>query len=226
MKKLLSSVPLLALFCLGVGKAQAISYAVSLPLATTNWEQTIDLPQFDPAICPYGTPIAFSMGGQVEGTIKFENTDAEFATITAKLAAELLAEDPTNPGTYFLTVQPSVDSTETVSAFDGTIDFGGSSGRTYTNLMGSDYAAIILTSGALYDRFFVGISVPQNLIDIHVHALSSGAGAGNLILQFITLAGVDVEETCVPEPKTLLLLGIGLAGLAGYAYRRRRNSWA
>ena len=37
------------------------------------------------------------------------------------------------------------------------------------------------------------------------------------------LVEVGVATTCVPEPTSILLFGFGLAGLAGFALRRRRN---
>jgi hypothetical protein len=60
-------------------------------------------------------------------------------------------------------------------------------------------------------------------------ATSAGSGAGNLITQFSTQAGADLElvynyhldpPSRVPEPADLAIFGVGLAGF-GFMRRKR-----
>jgi hypothetical protein len=175
-----------------------VQYDDAVALNQTNWSDTVSFPLFDPAL---GTllSVSFELAGHVEGSAMFESLDAAPATVTMNLAAEIDLQRPDL--TSLVTVLPLAATVDNVTAFDGVIDFGGTSGRTYENLSGDDSdSSSSNNAGDL--ALFTGVGT----IDLPCSALgaSSGSGAGNLILQFMTSASADVsviyeyEEPVVP----------------------------
>ena len=203
----------------GVSNAAMLSFMDEVALQPTNWNETLSISKFNPN---WGTlnSIKYTLDGRVEGSAKYENLDAAAATITLDLEAQITLQKP--DGSLLVQVFPLVQVNDNAGAFDGTIDFGGTSGATFDNLMGEESDS--LTSTNILDLIlFTG----EGSIDLPIVAvgLSSGTGAGNLITQFKTdaLAKVTVEYdyTPVPIPAGLWLLGTGLIGLWGLKRKKR-----
>lgn len=169
--------------------ATEITHTATVPLATTNWNETVTIPKFqlDP-LCLQS--VCIELRGHVEGAAKFESLDAADAEIIMNLQATLTISRPDN--TPLVTVIPLANTVDSVTAFDDVIDFGGTSGKTYTDLSGNaietgctiDAADLVLFSGA-----------GNILLPMGATGTSNGSGAGNLILQFATSASVEVIVT-------------------------------
>ena len=120
---------------------------------------------------------------------------------------------------------PLFTQTFALSAFDGSIDFAGTSGAStglrsstgsngYTSASASDFALFSSAGGGL---IYLGLNAIGS---------SAGSGAGNLLTQFQTAASGRVQVTyeyisAVPEPETYVMLLTGRA-LAGVMVRRRK----
>ena len=175
-----------------------VQYDDTVNLASTNWNDTVSFPQFDPNL---GTllSVTFELGGHVEGSAKFESLDNAPATVTMNLAAEIDLQRPDLSS--LVTVLPLAATNDNVLAFDGVIDFLGDSGRTYEDLSGDDMESSVTT-----DSNDLTLFTGNGTIDLPVSAMgaSNGSGAGNLILQFATSASASVtviyeyEEPIVP----------------------------
>lgn len=195
-------------------------HSASIPLSTTNWISSVTVPKFDGALGTL-TKITFKLDGYVEGSAKFESLDAAPATVTMALSAEVTLQ---RPDLSSLVVSlPVANTLDNVSAFDGFIDFGGSSGKTYPALSAGD-----LQSSMLFAPFspvdaanFIGGPLDTVTLPAKARGTSTGSGAGNLLLQFATSASAGVmvtyEYNPIPEPTTLALFA-----LAGLALVRRR----
>ena len=206
MKK--SILTLLLAIAMLAGTAQALidgPYTGSVPMTTTNWDQTISVSQFDPSL---GTLISvkFILTGEVEGEAKYESLDAAPATVTLDLAATLRLERP--DGTLLVEAIPLVSEIANPTAHDGVIDFGGTSGDTFADLSGDADETAVKTD-AVNLAFFTGTGTVD--LDFSAAGTSSGTGAGNLITQFATSAAgqFEVEYTYIPEPATMVLFGLG-----------------
>jgi len=172
-----------------VGSAATISYSASVALTPTNWNTTLTFPKYDldPACLQ---SICFEMNGHVEGSAKFESLDGNPATVAMFLQSTITLQRPDN--TPLVTVIPLANTSDNVTAFDGVIDFGGTSGRTYSGLSG-DAQDTECTSAAADLALFSGtgnIGLP-----IVASGTSYGSGAGNLILQFSTSASAGATVT-------------------------------
>ena len=189
--------------------AGSITYTDSIPFQTTNWDLSVSIPKWDPALYPGQTldQVIFSLGGAVKGSIKFESLDAAPATVTTQLKAQITLQRPDL--TTLVVVLPVASNTDNVAEYDGITDYAGTSGKTYPSLSASDSETSTSPPPASDLLLFSGsgnITLP-----VKAEGQSSGSGAGNLLVQFSSEANADVSVTYVwsPEPASLGLLALG-----------------
>lgn len=227
MRRLLRSslVVLLVLVCLScVAYAETQTWTGSIPLSKTNWSSSITLPKFDPSL-GWLTSIFFQLSGHVEGSTAFESLDSQPATVTMSLAATITMYRPDS--TLLVMTIPVALTSDNVTAFDGVIDFGGTSGKSYPFLTG-DKTESSTSPPPASDLALFTATFPGETITLPVEAVgaSSATGAGNLLVKFGTSASADAlvqYNYVVPEPAGLSSLVVGLVGLLGVAIRRRRS---
>jgi len=214
--KALAVVAVVAMSAVSAAQADTIMFSDNVALQSTNFMTSVTLPKFDPSL---GTldKVTLKLAGHVEGMAQFESLDADPATVDMELAAEIKLQRP-DLSTLVITL-PLVMTTDNVTAFDGMIDFGGTSGKSYPLLTADDMNSV-MTMSMMDLALFTG---PGNImLPVMATGASTGSGAGNLLLQFSTSASANVMVTydyTVPEPATAGLLGLG--ALASVRRRRR-----
>jgi hypothetical protein len=113
------------------------------PLLSTNWNGTLAVPQFDPALGTL-TGIQIAIEGSLQGDARYENTGPNPALITATHGVTIAVLFPNN---FLVSSTPSSSRVELVDPFDGTSDFAGVSGRTFV-ISATKVVSTLLTSPA------------------------------------------------------------------------------
>ena len=216
--RLFTSLIAVAVIFAASAASAAVSWSVNaLSTGDLNNAQAGDVITIDITLSSDGTPV-FGVGGSVYG--------ADVGSVTLSggtTSSAALVQFATGPGTGF----GGLDSTQAV-ALDPA---GGDAGIQFFNgvsISGTPAtgAADIspLTSAAGDPQFQVLVSVNAGLapgtytLDVGAgHATDGAVGNGGSALG--TTDG-SVSFTVVPEPGTALLMGLGLAGLAGAGRRK------
>ena len=224
--KILASTMLL----LAAGAANALTLttteSATIATQTTNWGPNVkenpapfalSVAQFDASLGKL-LSVRLDFSGNVDGQTSVESLDAAAATIITAIRADIALDLTALTTNDFLLVGVGDSHTQAVSADDGTLDFSGTSGFGPINLSGTatDFK---LTTNINDLAFFTGIGAVS--FDSTASGISSASGAGNIISQFATNAGSDLQVTytystgpTLPEPASLLLIGVGLLGFS------------
>ena len=193
-------------------------YSDTVALQSTDWNKTLTIPKFNPALGVL-ISVKVELKGDVTGSMAFENKDAQTQTVTTSLKAICTLKRPDN-STLVITIPDANTVDYNVPAYDGVTDFAGPSGKMYPSLSKSTTEMNTLFAPADL-ALFTG---PGNiLLGCTGVGSSTGAGGGNLALQFTTDAGAMATVTYnyeVPEPVTIALMGVGSLLLA----RRKRRA--
>lgn len=194
----------------------APSFATTSP---TNWNQTLALPLFNPILGSLNSVTLQVLGG-VYGNVRLENEDASAAAISYTLAAQVTA---TGLSGITVVVLPAASGTFNASVYDGTTDFGGTSGTTFSGLFNTASNA---TSSSVLALLAAYTGAGTFNVNVAASGTSSSSGSGNWLSGFNTRAGALVTVTYdydapiqTPEPASFVLAGAGL--IAAGLFRRR-----
>lgn len=202
----------------GAGASAAtITYTNSLANQSTAYNNiALSLQKFSNGLGTLNS-VTFSLTGFVSGNVSAESLDALPANVGLNLGAQVTAATAISP---LAVVIPTATQVFAASAFDGVMDFGGTSGTSITGLTAAKSTSVLLTGGSMLE--FIGGGTINILIS--ASSQSSSTGSGNLVTMFQTLAGANVSVTYdyteapapvpLPAGMPLLLAGLGALGLA------------
>jgi hypothetical protein len=211
-------VPGLAATLLPVGIAQAVTltYTDSVDSARTNFTDSVSIPQFDPSLGDL-TNVFIELTGEVTGSIQLESLDAAAANVTANLASQIALQRPDMSD--LVVTLPTESIVRNLTAFDGTLDFGGTSGFSEDDLSQSETNSVSFTNPSDFDLF---LGSGNLLLPVVATGQSAATGSGNLGAFFNTFASANISvtyeyterPTAVPEPNApmgaLALVGLGM----------------
>jgi hypothetical protein len=160
---------------------KALSRTITFPDKTTNWTATQGVPRFDPSLGTL-TSVEILNSDPIKSAIKVENLDMAPASIHATVSGDLTLSGPGVPG---LDVITSADQALAANAFDGAIDFGGVSGKTFSPLTINGSNSTSLTS-AIDLAKYTGTGTVS--FTETTHANSTVTGSANVLVQMNTSA--------------------------------------
>ncbi len=209
------------------GSVNATVTPSSIGLQETDWISTLSVSKFDVSLGTL-TSVVITLYGNVNDTIRFENMAASASTVNAGINTAFSLSGPSPIVTLSMSI--AISKSNTVTAYDGTLDWGGPppySGNQF-NGSGREYVDLV-DSNSTSSTFNTNLSMFQG---IGTYNLTAGAtansfatGSGNLVTWFTSRAGASATVVYnyreVPEPASLLALSSGLIGLIGFCVRKK-----
>jgi hypothetical protein len=158
---------------------------------TTDWGPVnLNVPQFNEmGGARQLTKVIINWGASVAGSARVESLDEQPSMITVTLAADISIS---GPSAFGVNPTPSDARMFAATAFDGTIDFGGTSGTTYPEITDGETGMTMYTNPGDLTPF---IGAGNVTFVAQASAVSSATGPGNVIQQLNTDAGAGVEVT-------------------------------
>lgn len=141
----------------------------SVPYASPNlsqpWSTSFTVPRFDPSL-GHLTTVVLNLDGFLGGSSRQENVSAAPIFAQAETTATLVLSTP--PPLLPVLATPAMFDLQNLPAFDGTLDFAGTSGMTNTfvptfNGPGTDYRQKVLTNSAELALFFGPAGAPGTI---------------------------------------------------------------
>lgn len=196
-----STVSALGVLALGTaafaGTTNTICFSDSIPLQSTNWDGTVSIPKFNPALGTLQT-IQFTLSGNVQGTARAESMDNQPTIVNTQFSADLTLTRP-DMSVIVVTI-PIANFSDAFTSFDGTLDFMGTSGATHAGINVSDSDMVVSPPPASDLILFTGAG--NIVLPVTARGSSLATGSGNLITQFTTMASASVEVCYTYEVNT------------------------
>lgn len=171
--------------------AGEVCYSVTIPPRALPWTDTVTLPRFDPTL---GPPLSarVEVRGVVQGSVWLEHQGASPSQVTASLAADVVLERL--DGTDWLPSAPTRTFLHDFTAFDGLLDYAGTSGASHLAQGADDPAEATGTplDPDFTDLFGVHAAPPPITLGIHAVDTSTASGSSQLAEQHRKTAGVTV----------------------------------
>ncbi|MEZ4707421.1 MAG: choice-of-anchor E domain-containing protein [Caldilineaceae bacterium] len=179
--------------------AQILSYNEIYPLARTNWTAIRNLPQFDPSL---GTLLGVEVIGSVliSNTTSLESLDAASAVITGTMGGSGILTDTF--GNQATAAVSEIAGVYNAAAFDGSMDFAGSSGVVFPSVQAGSVASYVLTGPQMLPYIGTGTIA----FSMKGTGNTFGAGAANLLIYGRTDAAGTVSVKYCYEPSALQAL--------------------
>lgn len=169
------------------GQTQVESYSISVPSQSTNYSASATVPRFAPSRGILQS-VELEATADLAGSAAFESQDAMPANITLNFSCEVAV---TSSGSLLALADPTDVQMVSVTAFDGTIDFGGTSGAMFPSLMATETTTATYAAASPEAALFLGSGEAD--VNTDVTGTSSGSGGGNLILQIASFVSVELE---------------------------------
>lgn len=172
--------------------AAPITHTLTIPLTTTNWTKSIDVPKFDGSLGML-SEVRFSVQSTMSGTLKVESLDSAPVSVQSTLSSLIRIRRPDQ--SVLMTHTPSVSNDDSFGAYDNVTDYSGNSGKTYSISKTSNESLSLGSLSASDSALFMG----NGVVTLPVTAVASSgfAGGGNLHSISTVAASATITVTYV-----------------------------
>jgi len=146
---------------------------VSVPATATNFSKEVTVPQFDSALGTL-TSVDITFNGTLTSQLKVESRDQTPTTINGQVSGTLNVE---GPGVAELKITPNSALSFPASAYDGVLDYGGTSGKDFGAVPADGTKTVTLTTDSDLAAYTGTGTVP---FTISATSSSNASGPGNL----------------------------------------------
>jgi hypothetical protein len=176
---------------------------VTLPSDLTNYNKTVSLPKFDPTLGTL-TSVEVSFTGSITSDVQTENLSiTSAATITANASGVVSVSGPGLNLSVPLTV---IDGSFDAATYDGTTDFGGTSGHDFGPKTASGTKTASIGDAATLAAF-TGTGAGTVDATVSANAEASSSGGGSLATNAVTSAAAAITVTYHYTPNNALAPG-------------------
>lgn len=202
-------------------QAAVFVHNVSVGPQAAGFTNNVNLPQFDPSLGQL-ISVQIRIEGSFDGEVGVENIEDKFNTIYGTLAGAFQVLDDDDD--LILNLNLSQTGDLVVDPFDGNLDYGGTSGYTFTGLNPSGASSLLYYIHNDDLSPFIGLG---NLLYTITASDDSFATAGEGTPVYYSLlsgtANFEITYTTavIPEPAAVANLAVALS--VCYALRRRRQ---
>jgi hypothetical protein len=226
-KAFLTAAALLAVLFCTAGSVQAAIESFSFSYGPEGVPQVShvvgNLPLFDPALGTL-TEVDLTLTSTTSaGHIAFENTAGVPTDVTLGIGATVMVS---GLGGLAATAVPLQIGSGSVTAFDGTLDYAGTSSFSVTGGTGTDSGTGSLTSGAVVPYIGVGTFAVNGTSSLQTFLSTSGGFGPTSPSAGVTSGTVSVAyiyTAVAPEPTSVVMFGVGAVGVLLAARRRRKS---
>jgi hypothetical protein len=205
----------------GVANAASLSYTSSSNYEFTDIiDETLSVQKFDSSLGTLkGVTIQFT--GDILGNAGFENRSPTQTQTAVNLSSQFSLQLNNQS---LLTFNPEYSSSYQVAKYDGVTDYGGTSGKTLSNLTATESATQSFTNTSFLQSF-----IGNGDIDFLFSAIANSlvTGSGNMRSYIDTYAKASIKVTydyeavkSVPEASTTFGIGV-VAGLCLLSQRKK-----
>jgi uncharacterized repeat protein (TIGR01451 family) len=185
--------------------APPIVQTVTFPVRSTNWSDTMTVPQFNPALGML-TSVKINNAASVTSIIRVENLAPIINTISATVGGTVTVNAPGVPALAASFSQPHPESPFVAPPFDGSDDKAGTSGKVFAPATASGNAMTTLTAPADLNLYTGAGSVNINA-SAAANLSTASDTAGNISLTVNSTATAAVTVTYEYMPSNCLAAG-------------------
>jgi hypothetical protein len=211
--------------------SQTQQVTASFAAFKTGGTESQTIAQFNPALGTLNS-VQIQFNGTMTSDVKVENLDSSPSSVNAQVNGNLTLQGP--DGSNLTSVTPTISENTSLSAYDGTLDFGGTSGHDFGSQSASSQQTVTLTNNLSAWQGSGNVTLTETAQSSstvsgsgnqQVQIATQGAGAITLIYNYTpATTPTTTPPPSTPPPTTTCAPPSGPATITGIVYDDPSNT--